>query len=195
MLRIKIALVMLSAIVAGGFVALKTASQTRPKTSETDKTASTMRAEKAPTKCNVRAYVSGIEPEAANIRIAPNKNSELLKAVKSNDQIVFYITGSDGNGWFEISKAETSGGEREETLFEGRGWLHSSNADLSVAAADPRLYAAPKKTSRVLKKLVADESEARPVACRGDWMQVKSGKLTGWLSPGGQCANPLTTCP
>ncbi|MDQ3181360.1 MAG: hypothetical protein M3Q33_12670 [Acidobacteriota bacterium] len=45
-----------------------------------------------------------------------------------------------------------------------------------------------------MKKLVADESEARPIACQGDWMKVKSGKSIGWLSPDGQCPNPLTTC-
>jgi SH3-like domain-containing protein len=192
MRKIKIVAALLLATIAGGSLVSETTSQTRPKINgQTDKSAVVV---KALTKCNVQAYIRGIEPETANIRLAPDKNAALLKSLKSADQIVFYITGSDGKGWFEISKAETTGGERDEIIFEGRGWLHSSNADLSVAGSDAKLYAAPRKKSRVLKKLVVDASEARPVACQGDWMQVKSGKLTGWLSPEGQCANPLTTC-
>lgn len=184
MLKAKITAILLAIIITGGFIASKTSSQTRLKSVVVQ----------SAIKCDVQAYVRGFEPEVANIRAAPDKKSELLKGVKSSDQIVFYITGTNDNGWFEISKAETWGGDTEEILFEGRGWIHSSNTDLSVAAADPKLYSAPKKNSKVLKKLIADGSEALPVACRGDWMKVKSGKLTGWLSPDGQCANPLTTC-
>lgn len=192
MLKTKITLVLLTAVIAGGFIASKTSSQTR---TETEKSANkSVVIAKAPIKCDVKAYVRGVEPEVANIRTAPGTRSKLLEAVKSADPIVFYITGTDDKGWFEISKAETWGGDTEAVLFEGRGWIHSSNIDLSVAAADPKLYSAPKKNSKVLKKLVADGSESLPVACRGDWMKVKSGNLTGWLSPDGQCANPLTTC-
>ncbi|MCY7346242.1 MAG: hypothetical protein LH614_08495 [Pyrinomonadaceae bacterium] len=69
-----------------------------------------------------------------------------------------YITGSSDSGWFEISKIETIGGDVEQTLFNGRGWIHSSLVGLSVADSDAKLYAAPHKTSRVLKKLIADQS-------------------------------------
>lgn len=188
MLKIKIAVTLVALIITGGFIASKMPGQAQTKTDKSVVVA------QASVKCNVQAYVRGFEPEEANIRTAPDKNSKLLKSVKSADQIVFYITGTDNKGWFEISKAETWGGDTEEMLFEGRGWIHSSNVDVSVANADAKLYASPKKNSKVLKKLVADESEALPVACQGDWMKVKSGKLTGWLSPDGQCANPLTTC-
>lgn len=190
MLKMKIAVILLTMIITGGFIASKTSSQTKTDQS----TSKSVVVAQASVKCNVRAYVRGIEPEEANIRTTPDKNSKLLKSVKSPDQIVFYITGTDNKGWFEISKAETWGGDTEEVLFEGRGWIHSSNVDVSVANADPKLYASPKKNSKILKKLVADSSEALPIACQGDWMKVKSGKLTGWLSPDGQCANPLTTC-
>ena len=189
MLKLKVTVILFTMAVAGVFIAAETAaSQTRRQAAKSVVVA------KAPVKCNVRAYIRGTEPETANVRTAPDKNSELLKSLTSKDQIVFYISGSSDNGWFEISKAETWGGETEETIFEGRGWIHSSNTDLSVAGSDPNLYAAPQKNSRVLKKLVVDASQALPVACKGEWMKVKSGKLTGWLSPEGQCANPLTTC-
>jgi len=197
MLKIKIVAVLLLMIIAGGFIASKTVSQTRTKTNSSVMTKTSVVVEKSRTKCSVEAYRAGFasdELKSSIVRAKPDKNSAILKTVKTKDEVVFYITGSDGNGWFEISKIETTGGEVDEAVFEGRGWIHSSLVDLSVAASDPKLYAAPRKRSRVLKKLVADESEARPIACQGDWMKVKSGKSIGWLSPDGQCPNPLTTC-
>ncbi len=153
--------------------------------------------EKAKTKCSVKAYGFGLAEtsKTANVRVAPDKNAAIVKAVTTAEELIFSITGSDGKGWFEISKIETTGSDEDKTLFENRGWVHASNINLSVAPSDARLYAAPSKKSRVVKKLVADESEARPLSCQGDWVQIKSGATNGWLSRGGQCANPLTTCP
>ena len=184
------------ATIAGGFIATKSSSQTRTE-NNLRKAKPTVVIEKARTKCNVEAYRAGIADDKLKtsiVRAQPDKNSSILKTVTTKEEVVFYISGSDDNGWFEISKVESIGGEVDETLFAGRGWISSSLVDLSVANGDVKLYAEPKKKSRVLKKLVADESEARPIACQGDWMKIKSGKSTGWLSPDGQCANPLTTC-
>ncbi len=196
MLKIKIAVILFTTAIAGDFVIVKTSSQTRTETKQ-EITKSTVVIEKARTKCNVEAYRAGIADDKLKtsvVRAKPDKNSSILKTVTTKDEVVFYISGSSDNGWFEISKIESAGGDVDETLFEGRGWVHSSLVDLSVANGDAKLYAEPKKKSRVLKKLVADQSEARPVACQGNWMKIKSGKSTGWLSPEGQCANPLTTC-
>lgn len=153
--------------------------------------------EKAAIKCNVKAYRYGLandELKTSNIRVAPDKNSEIVKKVATKDEVVYSISGNDSNGWFEISKIETIGGDEDKTLFEGSGWVHSSLLSLSVGNGDPKLWSAPNKKRRVLKKLVPDESEARPIACQGDWMKIRSGKQIGWLSSAGQCANPLTTC-
>jgi hypothetical protein len=46
----------------------------------------------------------------------------------------------------------------------------------------------------VLARLVADESQVTLIGCAGTWARVRSGGRTGWLSRGGQCSNPLTTC-
>jgi SH3-like domain-containing protein len=197
MLKIKIAAALLLAIIAGGYTASKTASQTRSGTKDSVSTKSSAAVEKSRTKCSVKAYRAGFasdEPKNSVVRAQPDKNAAILKSVSTKDEVVFYISGSNGSGWFEISKIETTGGDVDVILFQGRGWIHSSLVEMSIGGSDAKLYAAPRKKSRVLKKLVVDESEARPVACQGDWMQVKSGKLTGWLSPEGQCANPLTTC-
>lgn len=195
MLKTKIAVVLLFTTTAA-FVASKTASQTRAGTnSQTNQSAFAV--EKAPIKCNVEAYRNGIasdDEKTTVVRAKPGKNSKVVKTVVTKDEVVYSISGSDGSGWFEISKIEAVSDEAA-TLFEGRGWIHSSLLDTSIANADPKLRAAPNKRSRTLKNLIPDESEARPLACQGDWMRIKSGKLIGWLSRGGQCANPLTTCP
>ena len=179
-------------LTAGGFIAAKTASQTRG--AATTKT-SAATVEKAPTACRVEAYGFGLgdAEKTANIRVKPDKNAAILKTVTTVDETIYSISGSDGKGWFEVTKIEAVS-DVEATLFEGRGWVHASNLDLSVAHFDPKLRDAPNAKSRVIKTLIADESEARPLACAGDWMKIKSGKSVGWLSPDGQCANPLTTC-
>lgn len=194
MLKIKIAAALFFMTIAGAPLVSKTASQTR---GETNQPKTQPAVAKAATACSVEAYRNGIasdEQKTTVVRVAPNKSAAIVKTVVTADEVVYSISGTDGKGWFEISKIEAVSDE-EKTLFEGRGWVHSSLLATSVANADPKLRAAPNKKSRVVKKLIPDESEARPIACLGDWMQIKSGKSVGWLSRGGQCANPLTTCP
>jgi SH3-like domain-containing protein len=196
-IKIKIAAFFLLAIGASCFIVSDLIGQTRREANKSAKISESPPViEKAQVKCSVEAYRAGFAdetPDSTNVRSKPDKNSAVLKSITTKNETVFYITGS-ANGWFEISKAETIGTDVDEILFEGRGWVHSSMVAIDVANSDPKLYHAPRKKSRVLKKLIADASLVRPIACRGDWMKVKSGKQTGWLSPGGQCANPLTTC-
>jgi SH3-like domain-containing protein len=144
-------------------------------------------------KCDTSAYIIDKDPNGTNVRSKPDKSSPIIKTLKSEDAIVVSISGSSG-GWFQISFAETAGGETDQTLFKGRGWIHSSLLGIDVAAGEPKLYAEPRKTSRVLQKLIPDGSQISPIGCKSDWMQVRSGKLTGWVPREAQCANPLTTC-
>jgi hypothetical protein len=46
----------------------------------------------------------------------------------------------------------------------------------------------------VLARLRADETRVTLIGCAGPWAQVRAGSRVGWLSPDGQCSNPLTTC-
>lgn len=144
-------------------------------------------------KCDTGAYLIDRDPNGTNVRSKPGKNSAIVKTLKSEDAIVVRLSGSS-NGWFEISSAGTVGGETDKTLYEGRGWIHSSLVGMDVASGEPKLYAEPRKKSRVLMKLVPDGSEIKPIGCKGDWVQVRSGKLTGWIPREAQCSNPLTTC-
>jgi SH3-like domain-containing protein len=145
------------------------------------------------TSCDISTYISEDDPNGTNIRAKPNKNSAILKTLKSESDIGIEITGYS-NGWFEISGAQEVG-DSDKVLFQGRGWIHSSLVGLDVAGADPRLYAEPRKRSSILMKLKPDESRLTLLACQGEWVKVQTSGKIGWLSPDGQCGNPLTTCP
>lgn len=194
-MKIKIAMFLLSLVVIGGFIERETLSQKRVESSRQTSNPK-IAVEKAAIKCDVEAYRSGFaggDSKTSIIRVAPNKNSVVLRNVTTTDEVVYSITGSDGKGWFEISKiVGVSNGDN--ILFTGRGWVHSSLLDLSVAGGIHKLRALPNKNSRAVKRLTADVSEALPLSCQGTWMKIKSGKTIGWLSRDGQCANPLTTC-
>ncbi len=195
MMKIKIVMVLLSLVAMGSFIARETLSQKRIESSRQTSNLK-IAIERAVIKCDVEAYRSGFandELKTSVVRAKPDKNSAVLKTVMTADEVVYSISGSDGKAWFEISKI-VGVSDGDVTLFEGRGWVHSSLLDLSVAGGVHKLRALPNKNSRALKNLTGDESEARPLSCQGTWMKIKSGRSIGWLSRDGQCANPLTTC-
>ena len=103
------------------------------------------------------------------------------------------IRGQSG-AWFRVSLIVDYENE-ERVLFRGDGWVHVSNLALSIANADPRLYARPSRQSRPIARLVPDESQVTLIGCTGTWAQVRYRRQVGWLSSDGQCSNPLTTCP
>ena len=140
-------------------------------------------------KCDVKTYVDDRDPNGTNLRVAPDKNSAVLRRIKNDDVIVTVSGFSDG--WFQISAAENTSGEK---IFKGRGWIHSSLLGMQAARADARLYAQPKNGSRILMKLKSDESRIKLIACQNDWVKIETNGKIGWLSPGGQCGNPVTTC-
>lgn len=142
------------------------------------------------TKCDVKTFIADSDPNGTNIRAAPDKDSKVLQRIK-NDDVIVRVTGFS-DGWFEISAAETVDGD---SVFRGRGWIHSSLLGIGIAESDARLYAQPKKNSRVLLKLKSDESAVKLIACQNDWVKIQLSGKTGWLAPAGQCGNPVTTCP
>ncbi len=147
----------------------------------------------AKTSCNFSTYIQDEDTSGTNIRARADKNSSILKTIKNNTDAVANITGFS-NGWFEISSVENVGDD-DTVLFTGRGWMHPSILGMSVANGDPRLYAEPKKKSKIVMKLKPDESPLKLIGCQGSWVKVESGGKIGWLSSEGQCGNPLTTCP
>ena len=51
------------------------------------------------------------------------------------------------------------------------------------------------ETVPIVRRLQGEQEGVVLLGCTGAWAKVTVGDDTGWLSPAGQCANPLTTCP
>ena len=144
--------------------------------------------------CDMTAYQAGIAHSGQlNVRAAPAVRGRLLRALAGEISPVATISGQSG-AWFRVSLIVDYEDE-ERVLFRGDGWVHSSNLALSIANADPRLYARPSRQSRPIARLVPDRSSVTLIGCSGTWAQVRFRRQVGWLSRGGQCSNPLTTCP
>ena len=144
--------------------------------------------------CDIKAFQAGVAHSGQlNVRAAPSVRGRLLRALAGEISLVATISGQSG-AWFRVSLIVDYENE-ERILFRGDGWVHASNLATSIANADPRLYARPSRQSRPIARLVPDESQVTLIGCSGAWAQVRFRRQVGWLSPGGQCSNPLTTCP
>lgn len=140
--------------------------------------------------CSISAfYLNGTR---LAVHAAPSARSRRLRTAANQGSPVAEITGQNGS-WFRISRITDY--EDSTTLFQGDGWVPVAALGTSIANGDPRLYARPSRQSRRLMRLVPDGSQVTLIGCTGDWAQVRAGRRVGWLSRGGQCSNPLTTCP
>lgn len=139
--------------------------------------------------CNTSAYLE--TGARLSVRASPSANARLLR-VRTQGSPVAEITGQSG-GWFRVSRITDY--EDGTELFRGTGWVRIPALGTSIANYDPWLYAQPRPRSRRLVRLVPDESRVRLLGCTRDWLQVRFRNRVGWLSRGGQCSNPLTTCP
>ena len=143
-------------------------------------------------RCNISAYVIDTDPRGLNVRAAPSTRARILRRVSADYPPRVEIRGQSGD-WFRVTRVTNA--EDFSVLFRGEGWVHVSMLGFGVANYDPRLYAAPSRQSRTLVRLVPDESRVDLIGCAGDWARVRAGRRIGWMSRGGICSNPLTTCP
>jgi SH3-like domain-containing protein len=141
--------------------------------------------------CAIFAYVIDRGARGLNIRAGPSTSARVLRVIGNEGSAVARIVGQSG-AWFRVSVITNA--EDDTNLFRGDGWVHSSLLGLRVANADPRLYARPSRQSRPLARLVPEDSQVTLIGCSGDWARVRAGNREGWLSRGGQCSNPVTTC-
>lgn len=141
--------------------------------------------------CDITAYQGNAVADGINVRAAPSTQARVVRNLRPEGTSVFDITGYNA-GWFRIGGAVEA--ESDSRIFAGDGWVHRSQLGLRVAHHNPRLFAGPSLRSRVLANLGGQEPEVALLGCAGDWAQVRAGSRTGWLSPEGQCSNPLTTC-
>jgi SH3-like domain-containing protein len=143
------------------------------------------------TRCDISAYVVDHDAAGLNVRAGPSATAPVLRVISNAGSAVARIRGQSG-AWFQVSTIVDA--EDERNLFSGNGWVHASLLGLDAANADPKLYAGPSTQSRALARLVPDLSQVTLIGCAGDWARVRASGRLGWLSPGGQCSNPLTTC-
>jgi hypothetical protein len=148
-------------------------------------------AEEAYRSCSIHAYVIDPDPKGMNVRAAPSEKARVLKLVNGPNSGTTKVRGYQG-GWFRVS--EIAAAEEDAILFTGDGWVHGSLLHVDVAGGDPNLYAKPTRRSQPIKRLSGDHEGVTLVSCSGNWVQVRVAGTLGWLSPAGQCSNPLTTC-
>ena len=141
--------------------------------------------------CSIGAYVIDQDAKGMNIRAAPSTSARVVKVVDGPSAGTTLIRGFQ-DGWFRIS--EIAAAEEDAVMFKGDGWVHASRLHVDVAAADPNLWEGPTRRSKLLKRLTGDQEGVTLLACSGNWAEIEVHGLRGWLSPAGQCSNPLTTC-
>ena len=141
--------------------------------------------------CNLSAFVADPDPNGMNVRAAPSTRARVLQVIPNNSSGVAAVREQRGT-WFRVTVITDA--ETDATLFRGEGWVHSSLLGLEVATNDPRLYGAPDLGSRLVATLIPAETPVTLIGCSGRWAKVSAANRIGWLSPAGQCSNPLTTC-
>jgi SH3-like domain-containing protein len=144
------------------------------------------------TPCDISAYLTDQDPNGLNVRAGPSGETRVLRKVdNSASSGVARIKGRSG-AWYRVSTIVDA--ETDALLFRGDGWVHGSLVGLDVANGDPKLYARPSERGPVLARLTADQAGVTLIGCEGRWAKVRADGRIGWLSPDGQCSNPLTTC-
>lgn len=141
--------------------------------------------------CAISAFVLDRDPVGLNVRAGPSTRSRVLRVIANEASAVAEIRGQSG-AWFRVVRIYDA--EDNATLFSGQGWVHNSLLGLAVANGNPRLYAAPASRSRVIARLIPDDSQVTLIGCSGDWARVRNDGREGWLPREGQCSSPLTTC-
>jgi len=138
------------------------------------------------TACDIGAYVMDPDPRGLNVRAGPGTGSRVVTRLHLNDFVE--VTGASGQ-WLRVRNASS-----EEGIFwRGPGWVFAQKMGTSTNENHPvRLYREPSTGSAVVSRL--SPTQVTLLGCRGGWARVQVAHLTGWLDPGSQCANTLTTC-
>ena len=148
----------------------------------------------APVPCEMLAYLANDDAAGTNVRSGPGKRAPIILHVGGDQEAVATVTGFH-EGWFRVEKLEQVGTDDDRVLLEGRqGWIHRTGLHVDVAAADANLRRRPQQSSQIVRQLQGEHEGVVLLGCSGKWARVGVGTDKGWLSPAGQCANPLTTC-
>ena len=141
-----------------------------------------------------------VDGSSTNIRRSPG--GEILCSLRPDEDYMLDVFDASDGWWRILSEVVTTVDGDDIVLAEdgSEAWIHHSVLGMSLrdndGAPEP-LYESPDKTSEVVGKITEPGALVHPVDMAGDasWVKVKWGKLTGWISFGRLCANPVTTCP
>jgi hypothetical protein len=85
--------------------------------------------------------------------------------------------------------------DKPSILFSGRGWVHVSKLGGVRANPGAQVYDRPEPGAKVLQRFEYDEAKLPEIivlGCRGSWVRIRAGSLTGWTQA--ICNNERTTC-
>jgi hypothetical protein len=148
--------------------------------------------------CDIWAYLVDHDRSGTNVRISPDKNSKVIKLIKSkyeeSDSPSIHITGFVP-GWFKVGEAIESGTEKSEFLFKGSGWVQASAVGSDGAGNGTPLFTSRSAKSKQLG-VVKIEDGVVLKSCSGKWVEVenKAKNLAGWAAPNTLCTNAVTNC-
>lgn len=143
--------------------------------------------------CDVQAYVVDPDPKGLNVRDAPGVNGKVVAVIPlDGDGTTVHLVASSPNGWVQIDRAETVGGE---VVFDRKGWISGN-----MLATDTRGYGTKGvklrgegKAGKVVGT-IPPEMPVRVAGCAGDRIKVKYKNLVGFLDREDQCPSPVTLC-
>ncbi len=143
--------------------------------------------------CNVDAYVVDPDPKGLNVRDTPGAGGKVVAVIPlDTDGTVVHLVASNPNGWVQIDRAETIMGT---VVFDKKGWVSGNMLGIATrgyGTKGVKAYAAAR--ARKVVGVIPPEAEVKVAGCAGDMMQVRYGKLVGWLDRDSQCPSPVTTC-
>lgn len=143
--------------------------------------------------CDLEAYVVDPDPKGLNVRDTPGVGGRVVGVIPlDGDGTVVHLVGSNPNGWVQIDRAETIGGE---VVFDRKGWVSGNMLGIETrgyGTKGVKLYAAARRGK--VAGTIPPETEVRVAGCDGQMMRVRHKTLNGWLEREDQCPSPVTTC-
>ena len=143
--------------------------------------------------CQIGAYIIDKDPNGLNVRSEPNSQSKIIDTLPTNTLAIIVDINADQGDWVQISKAQSPG----RLEFQGSGWVYAQLLGTSTrgyATKSVSVYKSANNQTEVIGKIPSKRS-VKLLGCERAWALVEYDGLKGWIEPGSQCANPLTTCP
>ena len=147
-----------------------------------------------PQACNAEIDVTDTDPKGTNVRATPGGAAIASLKNPGEGWIQLHLTAQAGD-WYQIDRArllDTTLPDGEQTLFQGKGYVHKSMVGLSGMQNGGKIYTDHDTKSPVLDPYAAGDQPVQLLGCWGQFLQVRVKKGTGWTREA--CTNMNTTC-